>query len=386
MITSGVLGGRWRAGVTPWGAVEPRDGSPVLDWHIAADDRWHTPRDEAAVRQATIDGTPVVETRVRIPDGDAVQRVWSVADLGGLTVVEVSNESPLPIAVAFTRGDLLSARPPASAAIPGISLPAGSVMFPIGHRASLRVALAHDGSGAGALPGDLPSAEQVSRGWQAVADRAGRFVLPDDGLVRAVTAARCGLLLDGVEHPDEDPAGFLLGAGQLVLMGEPAEPWVADAALAAEQCARSQPGWLRDAALDAASVVFARAGDRRATKDLRAMRARLEASSSTPPVAAAGTLEGVRLLAAVQHGVVNGHGQVLAGGWPPSWLGANFEVHDVPIGAESRLSLAVRWHGERPAVLWETKGPEVKLTAPSAAPGWKAAEQSGETLWPTPAS
>ena len=87
MITTGVTGGRWRASVTPWGAVEPWDGSPALDWHVAADDRWHTPRDESAVRQKRLGGTAVVETRVRIPEGDAVQRVHSVADHGGLTVV-----------------------------------------------------------------------------------------------------------------------------------------------------------------------------------------------------------------------------------------------------------------------------------------------------------
>ena len=72
MVTTGVLGGRWRAHVTAWGAVEPWDGGPALDWHVAADDRWHSPRHEPAVRQRRLDGTAVVETRVRIPDGDAL--------------------------------------------------------------------------------------------------------------------------------------------------------------------------------------------------------------------------------------------------------------------------------------------------------------------------
>ena len=49
-----------------------------------------------------------------------MHRVWSVADGGGRTIVEVSNDSPLPIACAFSRRDLLTARPPADVPIEGI--------------------------------------------------------------------------------------------------------------------------------------------------------------------------------------------------------------------------------------------------------------------------
>ena len=114
----------------------PWDGSAPLAWHVAADDRWHSPADEAAVRQQRLSGAPVFETRVRIPGGDAVQRVWSVADGGGRTLVEVTNESPLPIACAFTRRDLLTARPPADVPIEGIELPPSTIVLPIGHRSS----------------------------------------------------------------------------------------------------------------------------------------------------------------------------------------------------------------------------------------------------------
>ena len=71
---------------------------------------------------------------MRIPDGDAVQRVYSVADDGGLTIIEVTNESTLPIAVAFTGGGLLSRRPPTSMPPQGIDLPADAVIHPIGHQ------------------------------------------------------------------------------------------------------------------------------------------------------------------------------------------------------------------------------------------------------------
>src|SRR4051794_35185768 len=131
MSIIGVLGGRWRATVTPWGAIEAWDALPALDWYVAADDRWHRPADEPSVRQTRIDGTPVIETRLRIPNGDAVQRIYAVADHGGLTVVEVTNDSPLPIAVAFAGATVRSLRPPARMPIEGIELPSGTPVFPV---------------------------------------------------------------------------------------------------------------------------------------------------------------------------------------------------------------------------------------------------------------
>ena len=217
-ITTGVTGGGWRATVTAWGAVEPwRDGA-VLDWHIAADDRWHSPQREAAVRQRRIDGTAVVETRVRIPDGDAVQRVYSVPDHGGLTIIEVENESPLPIAVAFTHAGLLSVRPP-TAPIEGISLPEGSVAFPVGHHSTLVVAIAHDGRGAGPLPHGMPTVAGVVRGWLTTVERASRLLLPDGALNERVVAERCelgDLLLDLGEARVEEIAHVLAGSSAAV--------------------------------------------------------------------------------------------------------------------------------------------------------------------------
>ena len=57
---------------------------------------------------------------------------------------------------------------------------------------------------------------------------------------------------------------------------------------------------------------------------------------------------------------------------PDAWLGQGWEVHDLPT-AYGRLSFAIRWHGERPALLWELEphdgiGP-VRLTTPDARPG-----------------
>ena len=160
MTCTGVVGARWRATVSPWGAVDPWDGSGTIDWFVAADDRWHRPQHETSTRQTRVAGTPVVETRVRIPGGDAVQRVYSVADAGGLTVIEVTNDSTLPIAVAFTGGGLVSRRPPTSTPPQGIDLPADAVIYPIGHQATVTVARAH-GRAPEVLPDALAQADQV---------------------------------------------------------------------------------------------------------------------------------------------------------------------------------------------------------------------------------
>lgn len=383
-VSTGVLGGRWRATVTPWGAIEPWNDDPVLEWHIAADDRWHSPQREAAVRQTRVEGTAVVETRVRIPNGDAVQRVWSVPDQGGLTIVEIENSSPLPIAIAFTHGALLSVRPP-TAPIEGIELPTGSVAFPLGHHATLTVALAHDGRGAGALPGSVPPMAGVVRGWLSTVERASRLLLPDPALSEQVVSERCELALGGPVHPDDDAVGFLLGVGQLVRMGEPADPWLPDVAHSLELAAkRGAADWALAAAFDAASAVFAAAGDRVAQGDLAAMRARVRAGGELPSAAPE---DPARLLAWAEARVVQptaAGAALLPLGMPADWAGSNFEVYGLPNGAGGSVSFAVRWHGARPAVLWEQTAPVATLVAPSLAPDWATAEVKGETLWPEP--
>jgi hypothetical protein len=134
--------------VTPW--AEER--LAPLDWAVAADDRWHLPSKEAAVRQRRFDGTPVIETRVRIPDGDAVQRVWCVADRGGLTVIEIENDSPLPFAVAFFGRSVLTERSPSDVQIQGIELPDDAITMPVAHHTSIRVAIPHGPLPAGVDP------------------------------------------------------------------------------------------------------------------------------------------------------------------------------------------------------------------------------------------
>lgn len=383
--TIGVLGRDWRASVSPWGAVEQWDDLGTLDWYVAADDRWHVPSAEPSVRQSLVEGTPVVETRLRIPGGDALHRVYAVADHGGLTVIEVHNDSPMPIAVAFAGAPVLSARPPTDMPLQGIELPPDAVAFPVGHHATLVVALAHDSGRAsalgGRLPSSLPTAVQVSRGWLAAAERASRLLVPDANAAQAVVRERCQLMLDGPADPRDAPVDFLLGVGDLVRMGSVAEAWMPEIADAVSSLPRSGGDAFLAAALDAAERVALAAGERRAVTDLRRVRTKLVQPGTRPPTGSA--VVGVRGVVALERTIADGT-DLFPGGLPPAWLGQNFEVYGVPTGPSSAVSFALRWHGERPAVLWECSGDRVVLTSSGAAPGWSTSEHTGETLWPAP--
>jgi hypothetical protein len=377
MTTTGVVGGRWRATVTDWGAVEPWDESTTIDWFVAADDRWHRPQHESSTRQTRIAGTPVVETRVRIPSGDAVQRVYSVADAGGLTIIEVTNESTLPIAVAFSGGGLLSRRPPTAMPPQGIDLPANAVIYPIGHRAMLVVARAHSAASRTVLPDTVVSADQVARGWLAQTQRASRLHLPDMAMVEAVTAARCELLLNGPSTArDIDPVTLLLGVAELVRMGDRASIWVPEVASQLELLARSGtqiPGGV----LEAAARVLHAAGERKALADLRRMSIPSQPDGASDGMPAAP--ERVPSWVERQLAVSDEHtAQLMPRSFPSTWLGVDFEAHGLPIGLASTLSFAVRWHGDRPAVLWEIAGPPMPVTHGE----WATGQLSGEALWP----
>jgi hypothetical protein len=68
---------------------------------------------------------------------------------------------------------------------------------------------------------------------------------------------------------------------------------------------------------------------------------------------------------------------------PEAWLGQGWEVHDLPT-AHGRLGYAIRWHGERPALLWDLEAragrPPARLRVPALDPAWTTTEPRGEAL------
>jgi hypothetical protein len=382
MITTGVTGSRWRASITPWGGLEPWDAAPI-EWYVAADDRWHVPAQEAAVRQQRVDGTPVTETRVRVPTGDVVQRIYSVVDGGGITVIEVENESTLPVAIAFSRRDVLTERPIVDVPIEGIELPAAAFVMPLGHKATIRIGVPHGAPGDGRLPARLPTAVQVVRGWAALTERASRFVLPDGergaALVERIAAERSELALGAVPHAADDPVGYCLALGELVRMGERPEHWLPEL-VDAVAAVGPEPGWDGDAALAAADRVLAVGDERRARRDLGRIVEQRPASPFPATVP-----DGIRAIPWLEQLMAAG-GALLPTGVPTAWFGQSLEVYGVPTVGTSTVSFAIRWHGPRPAVLWEQTGEPVELTSPVLAPGWRTTESTGEALWPEPSN
>jgi hypothetical protein len=65
--------------------------------------------------------------------------------------------------------------------------------------------------------------------------------------------------------------------------------------------------------------------------------------------------------------------------FPPEWAGQPLEVHDAPTH-HGRISYGLRWHGDRPALLWQCERPGVHLTAPGLDRSFSTTEPSGEAL------
>jgi hypothetical protein len=306
-------------------------------------------------------------------------------------VVEVENASALPFAVAFAGPRLLTERPPADVPIRGLELPEGSIVLPVAHRTSVRVAIPHDPSrfDTWALPSIAP-AMAVVRGWESVVHRASRLVLPDTGIGAAVTEARSDLLLAGPVDATADTIGFLLDVAELGRLGDDADAWMPEIVEPIASIARSEAADV-ELALRACERLALAAGDDRAAADIgriRERRARKGLGSTSAPASSSfsdierGRSVG-RFVAEVERRVAD-EGRLLPLGLPRRWLGSNFEVHGVPTGPRSTVGFAVRWHGERPAVLWEQHGPVQRLSAPKVDADWSSDAVSGEALWAAP--
>jgi hypothetical protein len=77
---------------------------------------------------------------------------------------------------------------------------------------------------------------------------------------------------------------------------------------------------------------------------------------------------------------------------PESWLGRQIDVRDLPT-PHGRCSFSLRWHGARPALLWELDAGEprdgvepapVIITTPVLDPSFRTDKRSGETLLAAP--
>ena len=399
MRAVGVRGAAWSAGVSAWGDLFVED-QERLRWFIAADDRWYRPSRETTVRQREVSGVPVIETRIKVPGGDAVQRVYGVANFGGAIVVEIYNDSSLPFAVAFDRGDISTMREPSPTGVQGIDLPAGSVVFPVGHHATMRAAILINGDSRQISAGELeslPSFEQVERGWLAALQISSRVDVPDLSWSSVLTSQRCKVLLSNSAELAEGSdinllVDLLLDRAERVRLGDKPAQWVDEVAVATErilkQCAKTQSvQWFEERALLGAGMVLNRAGESRGLQDFVSVWSRLAEAGRISDLALAspeiaGTVRQIawiesQLVAQRRDGVI----EICPCGIDKSWLGVNFECHKLLASPEHLISYAVRWHGEKPALLWEIDGPVgAKVAASAIDRTFSSTEMRGETL------
>lgn len=251
-VPVGTLGSPEHAQVDPRGLVTPWPGGWGLDWWAGADDRWRIPAREGGVRQGLASNTPVVETTMRVPGGDFVERVWAFHDseTGPTLAVEFANESKAPLALAlairpfgvlghnrvasiavtetqvnidgrvavwlpkpahriatshYGEGDVarvVMTGEATSSASATVECEAGfaqaALIFPLSHSASLRVLIPLkwiSATDAPRAPSVVPPYDAVARGWQSHVGRGTRIVVPDQTLSDTFERARTQLLL-----------------------------------------------------------------------------------------------------------------------------------------------------------------------------------------------
>lgn len=419
-----------------------------LDWWVGADDRWHLPQREPAVRQTRLGPGPVTETAMRVSGGDAVHRCAAVpAGRGGAVavLVEVENRSPSPFALALavrppageiaTRGAVVDVdgRPGLQLSVPA-RLGAGSTarerdvldtvlaggagaewpdplrcrrrgasaafLVPVAHRATVRAAVLVDGA---ELPSPWPDLAAVADSWEAIARRGTQVEVPEPALQAAIDAARATLLLADVDDPAAvelapalDDWGFAGEADRAIRAA-----WATErrdgsfatgtglehlAALAHHVALTGDASILADLdehAIAAAEHRLERGAVARAPRHVSIDDALAAASPTWSfPDGIAGA---ARFLGSVRRLLVGpGLGGAVLGALRPGWAGAPIEVRSAPTGI-GPLSYAVRWHGPRPALLWEVGGdrtgsPGLRLTAAGLDGAWSTTDPTGETL------
>lgn len=384
------LHGAGSAVVDPFGVVFP-DGwrGSSCGWWLAASDKWHDPRTSPSVRQQRVNGTPVVQTKVAVPGGDVVQRVFVVADQGGRLVMHVSNESPEPVVVAVpTRG--MSSTAAAGATRPqGIETPDDVRAFPLSHRASITFAwplvTSRWRKAASIDAGLLPSHDQVARGWVLTSERASR-VVPEGA---ALVTARGDVSLMTPDEIDDlldrDPAVGTLTIAERIRMGDNPQEWTSQIADAARRIAKQpqRSPWSSRALMMAARTLVA-ADESLAADDVVGLwqRVELDGRSLVGDVASRAAVErAAGIEQRFVRAITRASAAVLPMGIPDAWRGANVEAHGVVATPDHRVSLALRWHGENVALLWEVDGPPgLHLSAPSVDGSFSTVAPQGEAL------
>jgi hypothetical protein len=436
-VVIGALGHADRGVVDPGGLLTPCGQAWSIDWWVQSGNAWHLASRGAVVRQRLVGHAPVVETAMRVGGGDVVCTAYGVP--GGGAVVDVTNQTPMPIAVALVVGP---ARPDAAGvetiawdgqrgvcvdgrpAVLFARVPAGAAgrsweeeellvrlessdaswrtvrcarrraqaafVFPLPRTTSARAVVAL-GADPVRLPSSVPGPAEVARGWDRLVASALAVDLPAQRLGDAVEVCRRRLLLAQDAAP---PARAVATAAQWGLVAPSSAPKRRGRRRVPRPSGPGPAISHRSGGLDPRATleraVFELAEGE--ADGLVRLRWALEVATDAwtwptviDPGHATGTEDDILVTAAFLDAVrellvaERRHGVALCPHWPEEWGRAGLDVRRVPTSG-GLLSFAIRWHGDRPAVLWELEGPAVRFTAPGLDPAWSATASSGEAL------
>ncbi len=329
---------------------------------------------------------------------------------------------------------MVAAGPQATCETAELDGPGGhaAMIFPLPHRASLLIRIVLDADLGGELPVRVVSPADMAAGWRAVTRHAATIEVPDEHMNEAwlrvvpdlviaagsddpTTAAEVAPHLDtaGLHHEADRARATVVMAAEAGRLAGPAAI-AAMAALASRDLRAGEPsgldrligGLLADVgdSIDSATLVTCamalRGTDRRLADDLLRFagerrgsrqpgsgihRAGIGPTSTPSPSssAARGALAVVgRLIGPVADGMVD-----LLPTVPDDWFGRPLDVRGLVTHAGT-MSFSLRWHGTRPALLWEREGgPDaVGLTCSGLDPTWTSGDRRAEALLAAPAA
>jgi hypothetical protein len=407
MTRIGMLGARKGLLVGTDGSVGLEDGRALLHMWVGAEDGWHDPALQASTRQRRVGAAPIVETRVRTTTGDVRSDIYGAYMAPDVYMVDVTNDGRTPVVIAFVtdhlravlagadddRSDdaalhLVLPRPPRDVvhaadadaiwqqltsaetrigddpvavgdvvrSVPDLGAgTAHALVYPLPHGATIRVAIR---IGAGTFPtggfASLPGPDAVQAGWAAQLQRGMHTVLPDERIQHAIDASRVELLLAHAHLPATPDMMVAL------------EDWGFDteAADAFEQLKF----------LDKRRVIH-RPVDAAPWSHLEELM-RTMSPTYTFPKGPEALLNHVRSLLAFERPDKTID---LLTHVPPSWMGQSLDVVRAPT-RRGWVSYSVRWHGNRPAILWECEHRDLRLHAPGLDPLWISDQPAGEAL------